>query len=221
MVNGIAEGTHEASATLMLNHAAPPCDRRVALLESAHRAGRAGRGLRRLGAGPGAAGTAARGRRGWSGGGGLVIALVAVRVRHVGGRGEIRDGRAGKDVSRAGVIDVRDEDARVAVAVCAREGDGLVGCAGLRTTDEDLRAGRIELGAALRLGEVERDDLVPDEVAARRDICREGQGCGSAVHWHGLDAFQYAVFGWEKVREICYALISCWYQVLPSDFFPI
>jgi hypothetical protein len=102
--------------------------------------------------------------------------------RHIRERSEVRHGRARKYVRRACAEDVRDQDAWVGIAVRARESYGLVRSAGLGTADHDLRAGRVELGATLGLGEVERDDLLSDEVAARRDICRERQSYGTAVH---------------------------------------
>ena len=193
MANGVAEGTHEASATLMLSQAAPPRERRVTFIESAYRGVGRGR-LRRLGTGPTAGAAtrrfAARGRGSWRDGRGLVATvLAAVRIQRVGGRSEIRDRRAGKVVRRVGVVDVGVEDARVVVVVCAWEGDGLVGSAGLRAADADLRAGRVKLGAAEGDGEVERNDLVSDEVVASLDLCWEGHGYGTAVHWDGLHAF--------------------------------
>lgn len=205
MANGIAEGTHKASATFVLSQAAPPRERRVAFLEPTHRIGR---GLRRLSTGS-AAGAAARSRSrgGWRDGRGL----AAVRGQRVGGRGEVRDWRAGKDVGRAGIVDVRVVDAWVVVAVCAREGDGLVGSAGLRAADADLRAGRVELGAAEGDGEVKRDDLVPDEVVARRDLRREGHGYGTAVHdvllipvliWFSADLVDFEPLGGRTIELV-------------------
>ena len=121
MANEVAEGMNEASAARML----PPGERRVLFLESANRMGRGpcrpNTRLRRLRAVRGAgAGTR------W-----VSIVLAAIRCRHVRGRGEVRDGWARKDVRRTGRVDVGVEDARVGVAVCAWEGDSLVGRAGL------------------------------------------------------------------------------------------
>jgi hypothetical protein len=109
------------------------------------------------------------------------IVLAAVRGRHVGGRGEVRDGRAGKGVRRAGVVDVGVIDARVGVAVGTREGDGLIGRARLRPANTDLRAGRVKLGAARGTAVLERNDLVSDEIVARRNLCWDGKGYGIAV----------------------------------------
>ena len=83
-----------------------------------------------------------------SGGSGLAaVVLATVRGRHVGGRGKVRDRWAGKDIRRAGAVDVGVLDARVGVAICAREGDRLVRSATLRAADLNLRAGRVKLGS--------------------------------------------------------------------------
>jgi len=175
--------------SLVESLAASPRESRVALQESAMRGGRCRCRLGTRPTGVTALRTVGRGRRGSSrlGGGGsglagLVAIVLAGRGRHVGGREEVRDGRAGEDVRRAGVEDTGVQDAWVGVAVSAGEGDSLVGSAGLRAPDVDLRAGRVKLGAAQGLGEVERDDLVPDEVLTRCDICWEGQIYRTAVH---------------------------------------
>lgn len=64
----------------------------------------------------------------------------------------------------------------VVIGVSTREGDELV-FAGLSVpvpANLKLRAGRVELGAALLLAEVESDDLVADEVVAGLDVTGEG-----------------------------------------------
>ena len=68
------------------------------------------------------------------------------------------------------------------VIVRAGKGDGLVGRASLRATDADLRAGREELGAAEAHGELEADDLVPDEVISWGYVLGKRQRDGAAVH---------------------------------------
>lgn len=101
---------------------------------------------------------------------------------HVRGRGEVGHGRTGEDIILVG-IHVRIVDARVVVVVPAREGDCLVGRAGLRSTDADLRARWIELGAAEGLGEVKRDDLVADEVVSWGYLGRKRHGDRLTVHY--------------------------------------
>ena len=124
--------------SLVVSQAASPCESRVALQEIALRGGRR---RSRLGTRPAAGATAlwavGRGSRGSSiiigvgGRAGLGTIVLASFGRHVGGREEVRDGRAGKDVRRAVAEDSRVQDTWVGIAVCAREGDGLVGGTGL------------------------------------------------------------------------------------------
>jgi hypothetical protein len=81
---------------------------------------------------------------------------------HIRGRGEVRHGSTGEDVSRTGRVHVGIVDAWVVVVVCAWEGDGLVGSARLGAADADLRAGCIELGPTECHGLLEAEDLVTD-----------------------------------------------------------
>ena len=101
---------------------------------------------------------------------------------HVRGRREVGHGRAREDVRRAGGVHCRVVDARIVVIVRAWEGDGLVGGAGLRAADADLCAGGIELGTTKGHGEVERDDLVADEVLPWGYVCGECHRDRRAVH---------------------------------------
>jgi hypothetical protein len=138
---------------------------------------------------------------------------------HVRGGRKVGHGRAGEGVIGAGGVNVRVEDARVVVVVPAREEDGLVGRAGLRATDADLRAGRVELGAAEGHGEVQRDDLVSDEIVPCRYVRGESHRDRFAVHWSNLRVTTCSL-GRDERGEL-YVLTSCWYQVVPSDFLPI
>ena len=69
---------------------------------------RPGTGLCLLGASAGSSRFVACSRRASLRNGSRLVAIIlaAVRGRHVGGRGEIRDGRTRKDVRRAGAVDV-------------------------------------------------------------------------------------------------------------------
>ena len=58
----------------------------------------------------------------------------------------------------------------------------------MRTTNTDLRAGRIKLGAARGAAILERNDLVSNEIVARCNLCWQGQGHGITVSWHESDA---------------------------------
>ena len=146
-VKSVANGTHEAHPAFVLRDArTTPRERRqrVALLEFADLVVRRGRRRRRW-LRPRSA------RRCRLGATRRTRARTRARTRiarHVRGRGQVRHGRAGKNVRRARRIHVRIVDARVVVIVCTGKGDGLVGRAGLRTADADLRAGWVELGAA-------------------------------------------------------------------------
>jgi hypothetical protein len=54
------------------------------------------------------------------------------------------------------------------------------------TADTNLRARRVELGAARTLRILQRDELVPDEVVARCKVFRQGNGDGVALRDGGL-----------------------------------
>ena len=75
-------------------------------------------------------------------------------------------GGAGRYVRRARVVHVRVEDAWVVIIVCNGNGDGLIGRAGLRAAEADLRAGWVELGTAYCHGKVEGNNLLQDEVSS-------------------------------------------------------
>ena len=70
-----------------------------------------------------------------------------------------------------GVEEVADETGRV-VDVCAGEryGQGRVRLTGLVPANADLCAGWVELCAADRVGDVEADDLVTNEVVAGGEV---------------------------------------------------
>ncbi len=86
----------------------------------------------------------------------------------------------------------------------------------MRASDLDLRAGRVELGATLVDGEMERDDFVSDEILACRDIGRESHGYETAVHY----ARALVPVAEDEGQRFRYALTSCWYHT-PSGFLPI
>src|ERR1700677_751051 len=120
---------------LMLSYGAPSRERHIALQQSTLRGRRARRRLRTRPS-TGALWTAARARRrsrvsrrrsvaaaiaftlGTISSGTIIL---AGRGGHVRERGEVRHGRPGKYVCRACGEDVRDQDAWVGIAVCARE----------------------------------------------------------------------------------------------------
>ena len=62
----------------------------------------------------------------------------------------------------------------------------------MRATHTDLRAGRVKLGTAEGNGELERNELMSDEIVARFNLVRKGQGNGAAVRWDESHAYQYA-----------------------------
>ena len=101
---------------------------------------------------------------------------------HVRGRSQVRHGRTGENVGRSGRKYVWIEDARVGVIVCAWKVNSLVGGARLRAADADLGARWIELGSAEGLGQVERDDFVPDQVVPWSHLRRKRHRDGCAVH---------------------------------------
>jgi hypothetical protein len=74
----------------------------------------------------------------------------------------------------------------------------LIGRAGLRPTDADLRAGWIEFGAADGLGEVKRDYLVTDEIFAWGHLGRERHRDRLAVHYRDFASISVVVLTEKK-----------------------
>jgi hypothetical protein len=65
---------------------------------------------------------------------------------------------------------------RIIRLVSAGQGNPLRQLRGPALRDPNLRAGRVELGAVYGLGHVEAEDLVAEEVFARRQLGRDGDG---------------------------------------------
>ncbi len=183
-VKSVANGAQKARMAFVLaDGRVTPRERPVLLLESTDHI-RRGQGRGRLCARSARRrwlGAIRRGRRGGPTRRGRASAKVRL-AGHVRGRREVGHRRAREDVKRAGGVHARVVDARIVVIVRAWEGDGLVGGAGLRAADADLRAGGIELRATKGHGEVERDDLVADEVLPWGYVCGECHRDRRAVH---------------------------------------
>ena len=76
-----------------------------------------------------------------------------------------------------------DEDTGVVVLVGTRESDKFIGAGRslLATTDFDLDAGGVELGASRLISQVKADDLVTEEISAASEGRRELEGMGLSV----------------------------------------
>jgi hypothetical protein len=95
---------------------------------------------------------------------------VRTRVRARSRRAaEGGDGRAGEGIRASLVPDV-DVDTSIFGLVATRERGGNAGSAGVGATNGPLRAAWVELGAVGLIGEMKSDNLVTDQVVARREV---------------------------------------------------
>jgi hypothetical protein len=81
------------------------------------------------------------------------------------------------------VVNVWVVDARIVIAVCARETDEFVvrRFAGLSAPNAELGAGRVEFCHAALSCEMESDDFVSYEVVARGEVGGDNDGINTAV----------------------------------------
>lgn len=110
------------------------------------------------------------------------LRLIGRRVRCTGGD-EPGDLRTGHLVLSVGVENVGDEDAGIVVLVGTRHGDKRFprGNPLLISANQDLGTTGVELGAAGLCGEMEGDDLVLDQVAARCEVLGQGNRCDATI----------------------------------------
>lgn len=84
-----------------------------------------------------------------------------------------------------------DDDAGVVGLVGSWEADGRPGRLGAAARHADLRAARVELGPALRVGRVQRQRLDAQQIVTRRDARRQVEPDPAVVGDQVVDLYMY------------------------------